>query len=211
MTRWLEISAAADPVERVVADVAVIGLFTGERPLRGNAGRADWRLCGRLSGLIAAGGLAGAEGEALLIPSGGGLLAPLVVALGWGERERFDVEVCREAVRDGVERALRLRAETIALGLPGPESLPLEARLTAALAGAGDVQAPKAVPGEAAVRLRLLAVADERPAVADWLRGALKRPLPGGVCIERPGPEARPRAPRGTRGAPVPARRPLVK
>jgi len=210
--RWLEVSAAAEPVERIEAGVAVIGLFAGERPLRGNAGRADWRVCGRLSSLIAGGGLAGAEGEAMLIPTDGGLRAPLLVALGWGARDDFDADRCREAARDGIERGLRLRAETIALGLPGPETLDLDERLAAVIAGAGDVPAPRGAQQEAAVRLRLLAIADERPAVADWLRAARARPLPAGLCIERSAPPERARrTPRGTSEAPGAPGRPLVK
>jgi hypothetical protein len=198
VTRWLEVSAAADPVERIAADVVVIGLFAGERPLRGSAGRADWRVCGRLSRLIAGGGLAGGEGEAMLIPSGGGLRAPLLVALGWGARDVFDADRLREAARDGIERGLRLRAETIALGLPGPEALDLDDRLGAVLAGAGEVPAPTGTPHDAMVRLRLLAIADERAAVADWLRAT--------AVEDRPR-----RTPRGTLEAPGAPGRPLVK
>jgi hypothetical protein len=213
VTHWLEVSAAAEPVERIAVDVVLIGLFAGERPLRGSAGRADWRVCGRLSSLIAAGGLTGADGEAMLIPSGGGLRAPLLVALGWGARDAFDADRCRRAARDGIERGLRLRAETIALGLPGPETLDLDLRLGAVLAGAGQVPAPTGTSREAPVRLRLLAVADERAGVAEWLRAARARPLPAGVRIERARPvEERPREiPRGTSEASQTPGRPLVK
>ena len=48
---------APGSIERVRADLAVVPLFAGERPLLGAAGRVDWRLCGRLSHLFAAGHL----------------------------------------------------------------------------------------------------------------------------------------------------------
>ena len=75
-------------IERVPADVAVVALFADERPLRGAAGRLDWRLCGRLSRLVAAGRLSGQSGEAVLTPGGGGVRARAVVGLGLGSRGR---------------------------------------------------------------------------------------------------------------------------
>jgi hypothetical protein len=81
---------APGPIERVPADVAVVALFAGERPLRAAAGRVDWRLCGRLSHLFASGRLTGVEGEAVLIPGGGGMRAPRVMGVGFGERARAD-------------------------------------------------------------------------------------------------------------------------
>ena len=44
-----QLALAPGPIERIRADVAVVPLFAGERPLRAAAGRVDWRLCGRLS------------------------------------------------------------------------------------------------------------------------------------------------------------------
>ena len=59
MSRELEIEVDSASVERVRADLAAVPLFTEDRPLRGGVGRADWRLCGRLSELVASGRLAG--------------------------------------------------------------------------------------------------------------------------------------------------------
>ena len=84
------LALAPGPIERVRADVAIVPLFAGERPLRAAAGRVDWRLCGRLSHLFAAGRLTGAAGEAVLIPGGGGIFSPRVIGLGAGERGQID-------------------------------------------------------------------------------------------------------------------------
>ena len=81
-----QLGLAPGPIERVRADVAVVPLFANERPLRAAAGRVDWRLCGRLSHLFAAGRLAGAVGEAVLIPGGGGISAPRILGLGAGDQ-----------------------------------------------------------------------------------------------------------------------------
>jgi Cytosol aminopeptidase family, N-terminal domain len=81
-----QLGMAPGPIERIRADLAVVPLFEGERPLRAAAGRVDWRLCGRLSHLLADGHLSGAVGEAVLIPGGGGVCAPRVLGLGAGRR-----------------------------------------------------------------------------------------------------------------------------
>ena len=61
------------PIHQVPADLAVVFFFEEERPLRGAAAYADWRLCGALSRLIQRGKLAGRFGEAALVPTSGGL------------------------------------------------------------------------------------------------------------------------------------------
>jgi hypothetical protein len=80
----LAIELETGPIERARADLAIVCFASTDRPLRGAAGRADWRLCGRLSKLIAQGRVAGHAGEAVLLPGGGGLRAPLLLALGLG-------------------------------------------------------------------------------------------------------------------------------
>src|SRR5438093_7108686 len=99
-----QIGLAPGPIERVRADVAVVPLFANERPLRAAAGRVDWRLCGRLSHLFAAGRLSGAVGEAVLIPGGGGIFAPRVLGVGAGERDPIDAALWERWVIDALER-----------------------------------------------------------------------------------------------------------
>jgi len=105
-------------IERVRVELAVVSLFDKDRPLRGNAGRADWRLCGRISRLLLAGKLCGSAGEGLLVSAEGGLAAQWLLVLGLGPRDSFDAAACAGFGRDVVARATRLRMSTIALGLP---------------------------------------------------------------------------------------------
>ena len=44
MSQELSIAVEAGTIERSGADVVGVPLFEDERPLRGSAGRADWRL-----------------------------------------------------------------------------------------------------------------------------------------------------------------------
>jgi len=207
----LVVSIAADPIERVEADVAVVAFFGDDRPLRGSAGRVDWRLCGRLSRLLRADRLSGDPGEAALIPSQGGLRAPIVVTAGLGARAAFDGARCRAAARDAVERGLKLRAGSLALALleAGADSMDLGARMEAVLRGTlGAVAASR--PEKLA--LQLVATSEERPAALEWLEAGRRRGLPEGLVFEVPrrAGVAREPIPRGEQGLPAP-RRPLVK
>jgi len=57
MTVTWAIELDTDPAERMRADLLVAPFFLGERPLRGAAGRIDWRLGGHLSAMLARGAL----------------------------------------------------------------------------------------------------------------------------------------------------------
>ena len=211
MKSQLVVSIAADPIERVEADVAVVAFFGDDRPLRGSAGRVDWRLCGSLSRLLCADRLSGAPGEAALIPSQGGLRAPIVVTAGLGARAAFDGARCRVAARDAVERGLKLRAGSLALALleAGADSMDLGARMEAVLRGTLGAAAA-ARPEKLA--LQLVATSEERPAALEWLEAGRRRGLPEGLEFEVPrrAGAVRESIPRGEKGLPT-SRRPLVK
>lgn len=184
---------AAGPIERVGADVAVVPLFAGERPLRDTAGRIDWRLCGRLSHLFAGRRLGGEVGEAVLIPGGGGVRAPLVLGLGLGERPAPPDEPAPAEgwprwpawCRDALSRAGALAAGRVALGLPAFGAA-LPQRLAELLEAVGESGAD--------FELELAPEAADRADTAEWLRRAAQRGGPGGVEVQRP---AEARAPQG--------------
>jgi hypothetical protein len=93
-------------------DGLILSFFVDERPLRGVAGLADWRLCGRLSRLLKAGRLRGARDEVTLLPPAGRRLPfHRLMLLGLGESDYpvpFGEPEYRRAVvrlRDVAERA----------------------------------------------------------------------------------------------------------
>jgi len=83
--------------------------FADERPLRGAAGLADWRLGGRLSRLIREAKLAGGAGEAMLMAHAGGRLPfDRIFVFGLGGERGFAEAGFRAAarrVRDVLHRA----------------------------------------------------------------------------------------------------------
>lgn len=134
----LSVVIDACQLERSQADVAVATFFETDRPLRGEAGRADWRLCGLLSDLVASPHLVGRLGDAALVHTAGKLRARRLVLLGLGAPAGFGAREIKAAARDGVLRAAGLRASSVAFPLPGHWAglLPVPPTAAAVLRGA---------------------------------------------------------------------------
>jgi hypothetical protein len=115
MTAAIDFTLTRQSLERTPADIAVVGFFTDERPLRGGAARADWRLCGGLSRRIEAGDLSGKSGEALLINCGRALSAPRLMLLGLGDRQQFDRVRVTDETQNAMQRVLKLGCTRVAL------------------------------------------------------------------------------------------------
>jgi hypothetical protein len=154
MSPSLSIVIDAGQLERAVADLAIATFFESDRPLRGEAGRADWRLCGLLSQLVAGPHLSGRTGEAALVHTSGKLRAPRLILLGLGSPAGFSALEAKAAARDAVHRALALRASTVALPLPGHwiGTLPITPTAAAVLRGAATALAE----ANASLQLRLI-------------------------------------------------------
>lgn len=181
-TLFLEVSALAAEHARV--DCLIVPLFGDERPLRESAGRADWRLCGRLSDLLGAGRISGRRGEAVLIASFGGLAAPLVLGLGMGLRMDFDADGIVAFGREAVRRGAGLRVAAIALGLPDPDhdATGLAERIERLLFGAVEGLASReGRPGE--LRLHLLVRPDELARAQEFARTCRPARLPAAVTL----------------------------
>jgi hypothetical protein len=81
-------------------DALALGFFHDERPLRGAAGIADWRLGGRLTRLIKAGRIGGKKGEVLLLPpTRKRLTFPRIFLFGLGPSESYDEARFRDDIR----------------------------------------------------------------------------------------------------------------
>lgn len=177
----LLLELASAPLEAVAAELAVVACFAEDRPLRGGAGRADWRLCGVLSQLVAAGWLRCAAGEAALVPSGGGIAAPRVMALGLGGRVDFDRDALARFAAEALRRAELLRARSLALGWPERLRIAPSQQLDALLAALGEAGGA----GRRLERVWLCASAAETAALAEALRGRGDA-LPAGVALGAP-------------------------
>jgi len=208
MSAQLEVIPTEEPVERIEADLVAVGWHEDERPLRGGAGRIDWRLCGLVSSLVHERRVRGRPGEALLVPGGGRLGAPRALLVGMGPRAEADARQRARTVAGILRRALALRAEVVALEPPGPPSAELALHAEPVLEGAlealrgSDVRLALRIPvpeGESAAAARLLASAS-RDLPSGVKRSGVELLLPSQAVLAAP--SGSPQAPRARRQAP---------
>lgn len=187
-------SAAASPSAASPASAPIVGVTTvdlarwdgegrGEllavhiwedvRPLRGAAGLLDWRLCGKLSGLIQSGRLGGAEGEQLLLPTGGRLPWRVAMVLGLGPRAGFSGARFRAAMSRLVTAARGLGVRELALAPPGRDVDALPARRALDLV-LGELRAKEA--RGLFDRVTVIDAAAVHKELVDWLRTAPPAP-----------------------------------
>ncbi len=130
-------------IDGLRSELAVLSFFEDERPLRAASGLMDWRLCGRLSRLVATDVARGTPGACTLLPAGERLPFERLLLVGTGPRDRFDDGVF-SLVCEKISRALvGLRARNIAVSIPGRSAglLPAEdagRRFLEAIEGAFD-------------------------------------------------------------------------
>ncbi|HSJ98386.1 MAG TPA: M17 family peptidase N-terminal domain-containing protein [Myxococcota bacterium] len=198
MKSTLGIEIEGEPLSRLAAEVAVAGFFRDQRPLRGGAGLADWRLCGWVSGLVGASRLAGEWGEAALVLTQARLQAPRLLLLGLGPQARFGPDAHREAARAALERIVALGAGVAAIDLPAPNGVDAPERVAAGLlAGACDALDPRSTR----VLLRVAAQPGQAPRWrAAFEQGAASLPR-GSTSIKLVRPPAAPAGAAGLRAA----------
>lgn len=184
MTASVAIALEARPLERIRSDLAVAGLFVGDRPLRGGAARLDWRLCGLLSDLVLSERLSGAAGEAVLVPSPGALRSPRALVVGLGEREGFRLAAAQQAMADAMARCFALTVSHVALAPLGIASDDLP-RHAAAVVG-GLLEAARDVEGEFDLSLALPGPQHEAAAAA--LERAIEAVEPAPFTLRREEP-----------------------
>lgn len=192
----LRVRAAEDALHRVRVDLLAVGFCEDERPLRGAAGRVDWRLCGALSRLIRADRVRGFRGDAVLMPAGGGLAAARVLALGLGPVARCDEAARREAVVEVLARTAALRLRSLALPFPFAGETDTEEHELDALLEDAATHGEGGVAGDAL--LVLVGRAGRGAALIDALR-ARARSAPPGLRIQLPEEPLR-ASPAGARG-----------
>ena len=215
MTVELGVAVTGERAERVVSDLLVAPFFAGERPLRGVAGRVDWRLCGLLSEQMLAGTIAGEADEAVLVLSGGRLKSPRVLLYGLPPRTGFGASDLAGCARGALGRAAALRAGRVALALPSEarSGIAPDRAAVAVLSGAGEALAPHPHP----LHLTLVVEAEAAPVASAAIADLARRRLASGVAVRvvgAPRPRSdragRPeRSPEGdARGIEAPHRRP---
>lgn len=109
-------------------DALVLPVFEDDRPLRGAAGLADWRLCGRLSHLVRSDRATAASGETLLLPPGPRLQFRRILWFGLGDAKGYTDDRFRSDIRWIIDVLQRADVTEWAIQLPGRASGLLGAR-----------------------------------------------------------------------------------
>ena len=128
--RRLELLLFAGEATQATSETVVVMVPSDERPLRGDAGRIDWRLDGRLSEQLQFGFASGVLGEAVLLPASLPLFASRVLMVGVGTRRRLDLEEGRplmHAMRGAADRLISLRSGSALLAGSGSVDYDLDA------------------------------------------------------------------------------------
>lgn len=103
-------------------DALVLPVFKDDRPLRGAAGLADWRLCGKLSRLIKAQRATAEAGESLLLPPGRRLRFSRILWFGLGDARGYTDERFRRDLARILEVVIAASVKDWALQAPGRAS-----------------------------------------------------------------------------------------
>jgi hypothetical protein len=177
----------AEPTLEALDDLGgqclVVTFFSDDRPLRGLAGRVDWRLNGLLSRLILAGFLDGHPCEALLAPIAGRLPQEKMLLVGMGRRGDFSARRFAEVCTFCFRTLVKLQVSDFAMGLPG--RVGLDVGLRDALGGWRRALTDGFSPeSRAAVRIALLEGAEVQSELVEPMRD-LERMAPD--SLQSPG------------------------
>ena len=116
----LEISLFPGSVVEAPADTILVPLPEDERPLRGDAGLVDWRLCGLISEQLRSGYVSGALGEAALLPGSRPLSPPRILLVGTGKPPaRGGARPILRAMRTAAGKLLMMKSPAALLACPG--------------------------------------------------------------------------------------------
>lgn len=101
------------PVDEVPGRLALATFFQDIRPLKGSTGLIDWRLNGRISGLIMQGRLSGQFSESLIMPSGGRLASRELMIFGLGLAPEWNEQKTEQAFTRLIQKIILLKSQEL--------------------------------------------------------------------------------------------------
>jgi len=115
----LELSLFPGSVVEAPADTILVLVPEDERPLRGDAGRIDWRLCGLISEHLRSGYVTGQLGEAVLLPGDRPLSPARILLVGAGSAAARGGRPVLRAMRSAAAKLLMMKSPVALLACPG--------------------------------------------------------------------------------------------
>jgi hypothetical protein len=122
----MKITLSSEPIDDLIHEYIVLGLFSDERPPRGYCGHADWRLNGLISKLIAKGTITGSSMERVLIQTNDRIPSAKVLLFGLGESTHLDYEKLYNAGHEVSQTLSEMGCDDFALDIPGAGRCSLE-------------------------------------------------------------------------------------
>ena len=164
--KQFSITLFSEPAVHIACDTLVVPIPRDERPLRGEAGWVDWRICGALSEQLASGFVTGLRGEAVLLPAPRPLPAARLLLVGIGNTERLEGRILQRGFAQVAEKLISLRAPAATIAFPGAVDLAYDAEFLvqgclAAFSSASDAARLSLMVGDAEKCARPLATAME--------------------------------------------------
>ena len=127
----MKLRATATPIDQIKTECVVLGFFEDERPLKGQTGLTDWRMCGLLSRHLMDGFISGAFGETLFFPVGRHMACSKALLLGLGKKPSYTFETFSVTVRKTLDTLFKLGIGDIAMPLPGVDGSDIDPNLAA--------------------------------------------------------------------------------
>jgi hypothetical protein len=115
----MKITLSSEPIDDLIHENIVLGLFSDERPPRGYCGYADWRLNGLISKLIAKGSITGSLMERVLIQTNDRIPSAKILLLGLGESTHLTYEKLYHAGYEVSQTLTEMECDDFALDIPG--------------------------------------------------------------------------------------------
>ncbi len=132
----MDVNVKHGDILNIKTEAICLGIFQGVRAPGGAAGAVDRALGGALSALLKEGDFEGKKGELLFLRTEGKIPAKRVLLVGLGERERFTLDVAREASAAAAQAAGRFRELTTIVHGAGIGGLSPESAAQAVVEGA---------------------------------------------------------------------------
>ncbi len=119
MASNLRVTLLHKPFDRIEAPLASLPFFSDVRPLRDTPALVDWRFNGDLSHLIEVDRLEGVQGETLMVPTQGRIMAEQLVLFGLGKREAWDPNHAEHIILNWIDKLEGLKKTKWLLSFSG--------------------------------------------------------------------------------------------
>ncbi len=171
-------------------DAAVCGVALDERPLRGPAGRLDWRLCGLLSRYLIRERYTGQLGEDMLVTTVRRLPFQGIFLFGLGRTHEIEPSLARQLAARAAGVLLKADVSSTVLGIWDltRERIPFEEGIESFLIGCSRARANGVRRDELHVRL-LARNPSESGRMSHALDRRIAKPGPEGIRLFRTGSE----------------------